>query len=50
MHKFEDSARRVQKEHEAIYRAIRDRNEALAREVAADHLLRAASRLSISFS
>ncbi len=47
---LEGSLMRVHKEHEAIFRAIRDRNETAARRAAATHLTYAANRMSITFS
>ena len=49
MAKVKGSLSRVQREHEAIYRAICDRDEAAARRAAANHLTHATSRLSIIF-
>ena len=42
------SLARVQREHNAIYRAIRDRDEAAARRAAVNHLTHAASRMSFT--
>ena len=50
MAKVKGSLARVHHEHEAIYRAIRDRDEAAARRAAINHLTRAASRMSITFT
>jgi len=49
MAKLKGALARVQHEHDAIYRAIRDRDEVAARRAAATHLTHAASRLSITF-
>jgi DNA-binding FadR family transcriptional regulator len=47
---LEGSLMRVHKEHKAIVRAIRDRDESAARRAAANHLTCAANRMSITFS
>jgi GntR family transcriptional repressor for pyruvate dehydrogenase complex len=46
--KFAGGPAKVHREHIALFEAIRDKDEAAARQAAIDHLTRAAARLSIS--